>query len=79
MRSGCCSLCTSSYDDLQRKPVPVMNNVEQEKTESFIKHGSNTGNDILKLSHDAPQSSRFNSDSVDSAATTGSRAWSLRS
>ncbi|CAH8376712.1 unnamed protein product [Eruca vesicaria subsp. sativa] len=49
-----------------QKPVSVMNSVEQETSDSFIRHGSNSGNDILKTSHDAPQSSRFNSDSVDS-------------
>ncbi|KAG2311561.1 hypothetical protein Bca4012_026029 [Brassica carinata] len=47
--------------DLQ-KPVSIMNNVEQESTDSFIKHGSNSGKDIVTMSHDAPQSTRFNSD-----------------
>ncbi|KAF8093227.1 hypothetical protein N665_0387s0014 [Sinapis alba] len=59
-----------------QKPVSDMNNVEQETTGSLIKHGSNSGNDIVvTMSHDAPQSSRFNSDPVNAVLSLMSRSF----
>lgn len=60
-----------------QKSVPVMNNAnaEQETTESIIKHGSNCGNNVVTMSHDAPQSSRLNSDPVDAVLSLMSRSF----
>lgn len=58
------------------KPVSVMNNVEQETTDSLIQHGrSISGNDTVTKSHDAPQSSRFNSDPVNAVLSLMSRSF----
>uniref|UniRef100_A0A0D3A9H2 Uncharacterized protein n=1 Tax=Brassica oleracea var. oleracea TaxID=109376 RepID=A0A0D3A9H2_BRAOL len=57
-----------------QKPVSIMNSAEQETTDSLIKHGSNSGNDIVTMSH-APQSFRFNSDSVSAALSLMSRSF----
>ncbi|CAN7110631.1 unnamed protein product [Brassica rapa subsp. narinosa] len=45
-----------------------------QKPVSIIKHGSNSGNDIVTMSH-APQSFRFNSDSVSSVPSVMSRSF----
>ncbi|XP_033135132.1 uncharacterized protein LOC103875359 isoform X2 [Brassica rapa] len=45
-----------------------------QKPVSIIKHGSNSGNDIVTMSH-APQSFRFNSDSVSSVLSVMSRSF----
>ncbi|CAA7055983.1 unnamed protein product [Microthlaspi erraticum] len=58
-----------------QKSVPIMNNVEQETTESLIKHGSICGNNAVTMSHDAPQSSRFNADPVDAVLSLMSRSF----
>lgn len=55
--------------------VPIMNNVEEETTESLINHRSNCGKTAVTMSHDAPQSSRFNSDSVDAVLSLMSRSF----
>ncbi|KAF3602049.1 hypothetical protein F2Q69_00035987 [Brassica cretica] len=57
-----------------QKPVSIMNSTEQETTDSLIKHGSNSGNDIVTMSH-APQSFRFNSDSVSAVLSLMSRSF----
>ncbi|CAH2064635.1 unnamed protein product, partial [Thlaspi arvense] len=57
------------------KSVPIINNVEQETAESLIKHGRNCGNNVVTTSHDAPQSSRFNSDPVDAVLSLMSRSF----
>ncbi|KAF8104888.1 hypothetical protein N665_0166s0069 [Sinapis alba] len=44
-----------------QKSVSIINKVEQETSEPLIKHGSTCGNNVVIMSHDAPQSSRFNS------------------
>ncbi|CAF2110606.1 hypothetical protein HID58_081809 [Brassica napus] len=44
-----------------QKSVSIINKVEQETAEPIIKHGSNCGNNVVTMWHDAPQSSRFNS------------------
>ncbi|XP_010503607.1 PREDICTED: uncharacterized protein LOC104780769 isoform X2 [Camelina sativa] len=60
-----------------QKSVPIMNaaNAEQETTESIIEHGSNCGKNVVTMSHDAPQSSRFNSDPVDAVLSLISRSF----
>lgn len=60
-----------------QKSVSVMSNAnaEQETTESIIKHGSNCGNNVVTMSHDAPQSSRLNSDPVDAVLSLMSRSF----
>ncbi|KAH0942537.1 hypothetical protein HID58_002174 [Brassica napus] len=57
-----------------QKPVSIMNSAEQETTDSLIKHGSNSGKDIVTMSH-APQSFRFNSDSVSAVPSVMSRSF----
>ncbi|CAF2084937.1 uncharacterized protein LOC103873054 [Brassica rapa] len=44
-----------------QESVSIINKVEKETAEPIIKHGSNCGNNVVTMSHDAPQSSRFNS------------------
>ncbi|KFK34229.1 hypothetical protein AALP_AA5G117700 [Arabis alpina] len=58
-----------------QKSVGIMNNVEQETTESLIKHRGNCGNNVVPMSHDTPQSSRFNSDPVDAVLSFISRSF----
>ncbi|EOA25694.1 hypothetical protein CARUB_v10019047mg [Capsella rubella] len=60
-----------------QKSVPIMNsaNEEQETTGSIIKHGSNCGDNVVTMSHDAPQSSRFNSDHVDAVLSLMSKSF----
>lgn len=60
-----------------QKPVSLMNNVEQEATDSFIKHGSSSvpGKDIVTMSHDAPLSTRFNSDPLNAVLSIMSRSF----
>ncbi|XP_056844252.1 uncharacterized protein LOC130496296 [Raphanus sativus] len=47
------------------KSVSIINKVEQETAEPLIKDGSTFGNNVVAMSHDAPQSSRFNTAPVD--------------
>lgn len=60
-----------------QKSVPIMNNAnaEKETTESISKHGSSCGNNVVTMSHDASQCSRFNSDPVDAVLSLMSRSF----
>ncbi|KAJ0230422.1 hypothetical protein HA466_0307780 [Hirschfeldia incana] len=58
-----------------QEPVSIRNNVEQEATESLIKQGSNSGKDIVTMSHDAPLITRFNSDPVNAVLSLMSRSF----
>ena len=52
-----------------------MNTAEQETTESLIKHGSYGGNNVVTMSHEAPQSFKFNSNPVDAVLSPMSRSF----
>ncbi|CAH8347380.1 unnamed protein product [Eruca vesicaria subsp. sativa] len=53
----------------------ILNVVEQETTESLIKDGGNCRNNVVTVSHDAPQSSRFNSGPVEAVISLMSRSF----
>ncbi|XP_013629213.1 PREDICTED: uncharacterized protein LOC106335280 [Brassica oleracea var. oleracea] len=57
------------------KSVSIMNTAEQETTESLIKHGSYGGNNVVTMSHEAPQSFKFNSNPVDAVLSPMSRSF----
>lgn len=58
-----------------QKSVSIMKTVEPETTESLIKHGSYGGNNVVTMSHDAPQSFKFNSNPVDAVFSLLSRSF----
>ncbi|KAG2329522.1 hypothetical protein Bca4012_020923 [Brassica carinata] len=58
-----------------QKSVSVVNKVEQETAEPLIEHGSSFGNNVVTMSHDGPQSSRFNSAPVDAVLSLMSRSF----
>ncbi|KAJ0253735.1 hypothetical protein HA466_0113750 [Hirschfeldia incana] len=57
-----------------QKSVSIINSVVQETAEPLMKDGSTFGNNVVAMSHDAPQSSRFNTAPVEAVLSLMSPA-----